>query len=152
MACYCSFAKSCPTLCDRMDCSTPGFPVLHHLMELAQSYVHWVGDAMQPSHPLFSPSPPALDHSLHQGLVPKFSYFFFPSPPFMSHCYLSLMTINVPKMSSSSLQFTRNWELSLPEICINKSQRTLMSFFYSLFCFVTSNDPASYTGFRSEFH
>ena len=46
-----------PTLCDIMDCSTPGFPVLHHLPGLAQTHVHWVGDAIQSSHPLSSPSP-----------------------------------------------------------------------------------------------
>ena len=48
-SCCCSVAQSCPTLCDPMDCSTPGFPVLHHLPELAQTHVHWVGDAIQPS-------------------------------------------------------------------------------------------------------
>ena len=52
---WCSVAKSCPTLCDPMDCSTPGFPVLHYLPELAQPHVHWVGDAIQPSHSLSSP-------------------------------------------------------------------------------------------------
>ena len=51
-----------------MDCSTPGFPVLHHLLEFAQTHVHWVGDAIQPSHHLLSPSPPALNLSKHQGL------------------------------------------------------------------------------------
>ena len=51
-----------------MDCSTPGFPALH-LPELAQTHVHWVGDAMQPSHPLSSPSPPAFSLSQHQGLL-----------------------------------------------------------------------------------
>ena len=55
-------------LCDPMDCSTPGFPVLHHLLERAQTHVHQVGDAIQPSHPLSSPSPPALNLSQHQGL------------------------------------------------------------------------------------
>ena len=54
--------------CDPMDCSTPGFPVHHQLPELAQTHVHWVGDAIQPSHPLSSPSPPALNPSQHQGL------------------------------------------------------------------------------------
>ena len=54
------FVKSCLTLCDPMDCSTSGVPVLHHLLELAQTHVHWVGDAIQPSHPLSSPSPTAL--------------------------------------------------------------------------------------------
>ena len=51
-----------------MDCSTPGFPVHHHLLECAQAHVHWVGDAIQPSHPLPSPPPPALNLSQHQGL------------------------------------------------------------------------------------
>ena len=64
----CSVAKSCPTLCNPMDCSTPGFPVLHCLPEFAQTHVHWVGDAIQPSPPLSPPSPPALSFSRHQGL------------------------------------------------------------------------------------
>ena len=51
-----------------MDCGMPGFPVLHHLMELAQTHVHWVSDAIQPSHTLSSPSPPAFNLSQHQGL------------------------------------------------------------------------------------
>ena len=51
-----------------MNCSTPGFSGHHHLLELAQTHVHWVGDAIQPSHPLSSPSPPALNLSQHQGL------------------------------------------------------------------------------------
>ena len=58
MPCPCcrSVAKSCPTLCDPMNCSTPGLPILHYLPEFAQNYVHWVGEAIQPSHPLSSPS------------------------------------------------------------------------------------------------
>ena len=63
----CSVAQLCLPLCDPMDCSMPGFPVLHHLLEPAQTHVHWVGDAMQSSHPLLSPSPPALNLSQHQG-------------------------------------------------------------------------------------
>ena len=54
----CSVAQSCLTLCDPMDCSTPGFPVLHYFLEFAQPHVHWVSDAIQPSQPLSSPSPP----------------------------------------------------------------------------------------------
>ena len=49
---FSSVTQSCPTLCNPMDCSTPGFPVHHQLQELAQTHVHWVGDATQPSHPL----------------------------------------------------------------------------------------------------
>ena len=63
-----SVAQSCPTLCNPIDYSTPGFPVLHQLLELAQTHVHWVGDAIQQSHPLSSPSPPAFNLSQHQGL------------------------------------------------------------------------------------
>ena len=66
--CFCSVAQSCPALCDPMDCSMPGLPVLHHLLELAQTHVHWVGDAIQPAHPLSSPSPLAFNLSQHQGL------------------------------------------------------------------------------------
>ena len=65
---FSSVAWSYLTLCDPMDCSTPGFPVHHQLLGLAQTHVHWVGDAIQPSHPLSSPSPPAFNLSQHQGL------------------------------------------------------------------------------------
>ena len=64
----CSAAKSCPTLCDPMDCSTPGFSVHPQLLELAQTEVHRACDAIQPSHPLLSPSPPAPNPSQHQSL------------------------------------------------------------------------------------
>ena len=64
----CSVAQLCLTLCDPMDCSTPGFPVLHYLLEFAQTRVHWVGDAIQPSHPLLSPSPLAFYLSQHHCL------------------------------------------------------------------------------------
>ena len=62
--CCCSVAQLCLTLCDSMDCSMPGFPVLHHLLELTQTHVHLVGDAIQPSCPLSSPSPPAFNLSV----------------------------------------------------------------------------------------
>ena len=65
---FSSVAQSCPTLCDPMDCSTPGFPVHPHLLELAQTQVHRVSDDIQLSHPLLSPSTPAFDLSQHQGL------------------------------------------------------------------------------------
>jgi len=65
---FTSVAQSCPTLLDSMDCSTPGFPVHHQLLEFTQTHVHWVGDAIQPSHPLLYPSPPAFNLSQHQGL------------------------------------------------------------------------------------
>ena len=66
--CYCLVAKLCLTLCNPMVCSMPGFPVLYYLLEFAQIHVHWVSDAIQPSHLLLSPSPPAFNLSQHQDL------------------------------------------------------------------------------------
>ena len=63
-----SVTQSCPTLCDPMNCSTPGLPVHHQLPEFTQTHVHRVSDAIQPSHPLSSPSPPVPNPSQHQGL------------------------------------------------------------------------------------
>ena len=63
-----SVSQSSLTLCDPMDCTTPGLPVHYQLPEPTQTHVHWVGDAIQPSHPLLSPSPPAFNLSQHQGL------------------------------------------------------------------------------------
>ena len=63
-----SVVKSCLTLCYPMDCSTPGFPVLHCLLEFAQTHVHWVDNSIQPSHPLSPASLPALSFSQYQGL------------------------------------------------------------------------------------
>ena len=65
---FSSVAQSCPILCDPMNCSTPGLPVLQWLLASTQTHVHWVGDAIQPSHPLLFPSPPAPNPSQHQGL------------------------------------------------------------------------------------
>ena len=65
---FSSVQKSHPTLCNPMDYSMTGFPILHYLPEFAQTHSHWVSDAIQPSHPLSSPSPPAFNLSQHQGL------------------------------------------------------------------------------------
>ena len=87
-------AQLCPTLCDPMDCTMPGVPVHHQLLELAQTHVHPVGDTIQPSHPLLSPSPPALNLSQHQGLFnesalhirwPKYWSFSFNISPSNEH-------------------------------------------------------------------
>jgi len=66
---FSSVAQSCPTLCHPMDCGMPGFPVHHQLPEPTQTHVHRVDDAIQPSHPLSSTSPPAFSLSQHQGLI-----------------------------------------------------------------------------------
>ena len=64
---FSSVTQSCPTLCNPMDCSTPRFPLHNQVPKLAQTHVHWVSKAIQPSH-LLSPSPPAFTLSQHQGL------------------------------------------------------------------------------------
>ena len=66
--CFYSVAKWCLILCNPMDCSTPGFPVLYYVLEFAQTHIHWVDDAIQSSHPLLPPSHPALNLSQHQSL------------------------------------------------------------------------------------
>ena len=91
---FSSVAQSCPTLCDPMNHSTPGLPVHHQLPEFTQTHVHWVGNAIQPSHPLPSPSPPAPNPSQHQSLVqrvnsshkrPKYWSFSFSISPSNEH-------------------------------------------------------------------
>ena len=96
--------QSCLTLCDPMDCSTQGFPVHHKLPELTQTHVHWVGDAIQPSHPLSSPSPPTFNLSQHQGLFselalhirwPKYWSFSFSICPTNEYSGLISFRINL---------------------------------------------------------
>ena len=65
---FISVVQSCPSVCDPMNSSTPGLPVHHHLLEFSQTHVHRISDAIQPSHPLSSPSPPAPNPSQHQSL------------------------------------------------------------------------------------
>ena len=92
----------CPTLCDTMDCSMPGFPVFHHLLELAQTHVHWVGDPIQPSDPLLSPSLPAFNVSWYWGFSselalyirwPKYQSFSFSIN--LSNEYLGLISFRI---------------------------------------------------------
>ena len=91
---FSSVTQSCPTLCDPMNCSTPGLPVHHQLPGSTQTHVHSVSDAIQPSHRLSSPSPPAPNPSQHQGLfqwvnssqeVAKYWSFSFSSSPSNEH-------------------------------------------------------------------
>ena len=74
---FSSVAQLCPTLCHPINCSTPRLPVHHQLPEFTQTRVHLVGDTIQPSHPLLSPSPPALNLSQHQGLFKWSKYWSF---------------------------------------------------------------------------
>ena len=91
---FSSVAQSCPTLCNPMNCSTPGLPVHHQLPEFTQTHVHRVSDAIQPSHPLSSPSPPAPNSSQHQVFSnestlrmrwPKYRSFSFSTSPSNEH-------------------------------------------------------------------
>ena len=91
---FSSVAQSCPTLCDPMNSSKPGLPVHHQLPEFTQTHVYRVGDAIQPSHPLLSPSPPASNPSQHQSLSnlstlgmkwPKYWSFSFSISPSNEH-------------------------------------------------------------------
>ena len=84
----CSVTQSYPTLSDPIDCSMPGFNVLHYLPEFAQTHVHWINDAIQPSHPLSSPSPPALNLSKH------------PTPQFKSINSSVLSFLHSPTLTS----------------------------------------------------
>ena len=75
-------------LCNSMGCSTPGFPVHHQVLELAQTHVHWVDDAVPPSHPLSSPSPPALNLSQHQGFSNESVGLYKSIMIYSQHCNL----------------------------------------------------------------
>ena len=104
---------SCVWLCDPMDCSMPGFPVLHHLLELVQTHVGWVNDAIQPSYPLSSPSPPTFNLSQHQGLSnesalhirwPKYWSFSFSIRP--SNEYSGLISFRIDRFDLLEVQGT----------------------------------------------
>ena len=108
-----SVTQSCPTICSTMDNSTLGFPVHHQLPELDQTHVHQVGDAIQPSHPLLSPSPPAFTLSQHQGLSnesvlhiswPKYWSFSFSINP--SNEYSGLISFRIDWLDLLAIQGT----------------------------------------------
>ena len=91
----------CLTLCNPMDCSTPGFPVHHQCSELTQVHIHWLSDAIQPCHPLSSPSPPAFNHFQHQGLFKWVS---------SSQKYWNFsFSISPSKEYSGLISFRMNW-------------------------------------------
>ena len=108
----CSVTQSCLTLCELVDCSTPGFPVLHHLPELAQTHVHWVGDTIQPSRPLSSPFPTAFNLSQHQGLFQRAllirwpKYWSFSFSVSLSSEYSGLISFRIDWFDFLSVQRT----------------------------------------------
>ena len=103
----CSVTKSCPTLCDPINYSMPGFPVLHHLPEFAQTHVHWVSDVIQTSHTLLSPSPSAFNLSQHKALCfrwPKYWSFSFSISP--SNEYSGLISFRMEWLDLLAVQGT----------------------------------------------
>ena len=96
---FSSAAQSCPTLCDPMDCSMPGLPVHHQLPEFTQTHVHWVGDTIQPSHPLLSPSPPVLNLSQHQALFKLVSSLHQVAKVLGVSASASVLTMNIQDWS-----------------------------------------------------
>ena len=97
--------QSCLTLCRPMDWSTPGFPVLHYFLEFSQTHVHWVGDSIQTSHPLLSPSPPALNLSQHQGLFSNESALPIRKPKYWSFSF----SISPSNEYSELISFRMDW-------------------------------------------
>ena len=100
---FSSATQSYPALCDPMDCSTPGFLIHHQLLELTQTHVHRDSDTIQPSHPLSFPSPPAFNHSQHQGLFQGVLHIRWPK-------YWSFsFSISPPKEYSGLISFRMDW-------------------------------------------
>ena len=112
----CSVTQSCPTLCNLMDYSTPGFSVLHYFLEFVQTHVHWICDAIQPSHLLSSPSLPAFNLSQHQGLfqwvsclhqVAKLLYWNFSFRISPSNEYSELISFGIDGFGLLAIQGTQ---------------------------------------------
>ena len=110
---FTSATQSCPTLCSLIDCRTPGFSVHHQLPDLTQTHMHWISDAIQPSHPLSSPSLPAFNLSQHQGLFqwvvlcirwPKYWSFSFSISP--SSEYSGLISFRMDWLDLLAVQGT----------------------------------------------
>ena len=102
---YSSVAQSCPTLCDPVNHSTPGFPVCQQLLEFTQTHVYRVGDAIQPSHPLSSPSPPAPNPSLPASVFSNESTLRMRWPKYWSFSFSIIPSKEIPGLIS----FRMNW-------------------------------------------
>ena len=130
-----SVTQACPTLCDPMNCSMPGFPVHHQLLEPAQIHVHWVNNAIQLSHLLLSPSPPAFNVSHHQNLLqwvssiirwPKYWSFSFILSP--SNAYSGFISSRIDWFDLLAVQGTLKESSPTPQFKgINSS---VLSFLY----------------------
>ena len=102
---FSSVAQSCLTLCDPMNCSTSGLPVHHQLPESTQTHVQWVNDAIQPSHPLSSPSPPAFNLSQHQEFFSNESVLRIKWPKYWSFSF----SISLSNEDSGLIPFRIDW-------------------------------------------
>ena len=120
----CSVAKLCPSLCDPMNCSTPSCLVLHYLPEFAQTCVHWVGDAIQPSHPVSSPSPPGPSLSRHQDL-----FQWVGSSHQGANVLASVLSVNLVAISLSlwSVTFLKLKAISVFDVEIQNFKREFIS-------------------------
>ena len=124
-----SVTRSCPTLCDPMDCSMPGLPVHHQLTEFTQTHVHWVGDAIQPSHLLSSPSLAALNLSQHQGLFQWIS---------SSHQVAKYWSISPSNEYSGLISFSTDWfDILMRIYAQQKAGNQKMGSFYEQKVFIT---------------
>ena len=141
----CSVWRSSPTLWDSMDCSTSGFPVLHSLKEFVQIHVHWVGDAIHPSHPLSPPSPSAFNLPQHQGSFPKslgirwpkhWNFSFSISP---SNEYSALISFRIDWFDPLAVQQT------LKNVLQHQSLKASI-FWHSVFIMVQIWHPCMTTG------
>ena len=130
---FSSVPQSCLTLSDPMGCWTPGIPVHHELLEFTQIHLHWVGDAIQPSHPLLSPSPPALNLSQHQGLFQWVSS----SHQVAKVLELQLQILRLSNEYSWLISFRMDWfdlmdsQESSPTPQFKSNNSSVLSFFYS---------------------
>ena len=132
----CSVTKSCPTLCNPMDCSTPGFPVLHYLPEFAQTHVHGV-NAIQPSYPLQPASHPALNLPQHQGLYQWVS---------SSHQVAKVLELQLQRQSFQwifRVDFLSDWLVGSP-CCLSKGLSRALLIFWIISCSVVGGYPVYY--------
>jgi len=114
--CSCSVTKSCSPLCNPVDCSMLGFPVLHYLLELAQNHVHWVGDTIQPSRPL-SPASSALNLSQHQCL---FQWVDF------SHQVVKVLELQLPISLANKYSGLISFRIDWLDLAVQRALKSLL--------------------------
>ena len=138
--CVCQFSsvtQSCLTLCDPMDCSTPGLPIHHQLLEFTQTHVHWVGDAIQPSHPLLPPSPTSIFPSIKvfssESVLhirwPTYWSFSFSISPSSEHSVL--ISFRLDWFDLLAVQVLADSQESSPTPQFKSIKSSVLSFLYS---------------------